>query len=114
MAGWYDLSKSANGQFRFVLKAGNSEVILTSEQYTTKSAAKNGIASVQKNSPDDARYVRKVSTNNKPFFNLRAGNHEVIGTSQLYSSEEARDNGIASVKTNGPTETIKDHTEDAG
>ena len=44
MAGWYELSKSTDGQFRFVLKAGNAETILTSELYTVRaSAEKRGI-----------------------------------------------------------------------
>ena len=37
MAGWFELSKSSDGQFRFVLKAGNAETVLTSELYKTKS-----------------------------------------------------------------------------
>lgn len=36
MAGWYELSKAKDGQYRFVLKAGNGEVILTSELYKAK------------------------------------------------------------------------------
>lgn len=110
MAGWFELNKSEKGQFHFVLKAGNAETILTSEMYNTKGAAENGIASVQINSSDDQRYERKVSSNQKPYFNLKAANHQVIGSSQMYSSEEARDKGIASVKTNGSTQTIKDNT----
>ena len=108
MAGWYELSKASNGQYRFVLKAGNSETILSSEMYTTKASAEGGIASVQTNSPLDERYERKTSANGKPMFNLKAGNHQVIGTSQMYSSEKARDDGIESVKTTGPTKTVKD------
>ncbi|MBK0560624.1 YegP family protein, partial [Klebsiella pneumoniae] len=42
MAGWFELDKSVNSQYKFVLKAGNGEVILTSELYTSKSAAENG------------------------------------------------------------------------
>ncbi|AEN65578.1 protein of unknown function DUF1508 [Enterobacter soli] len=110
MSGWFELSKSSDGQFRFVLKAGNAETILTSELYTTKSAAENGIASVRTNSPSDERYEKKTATNGKFYFNLKAGNHQVIGTSQMYASEQSRDKGIASVKTNGPTQTVKDHT----
>ena len=110
MSGWFELSKSSDGQFRFVLKAGNAETILTSELYTTKSAAENGIASVRTNSPSDERYEKKTSSNGKFYFNLKAGNHQVIGTSQMYASEQSRDKGIASVKTNGPTQTVKDHT----
>lgn len=110
MSGWFELSKSSDGQFRFVLKAGNAETILTSELYTTKSAAENGIASVRTNSPSDERYEKKTAANGTFYFNLKAGNHQVIGTSQMYASEQSRDKGIASVKTNGPTQTVKDHT----
>ena len=108
MAGWYELTKTDKGQFSFVLKAGNNEVILRSEQYDAKSSASNGIASVQKNSPDDARYARETAKDGRTFFNLKAGNHQIIATSQLYKDESGRDNGIKSCKTNGPTETIKD------
>ena len=40
MAGWYELSKAKDGQYRFVLKAGNGEVILTSELYKAKALPK--------------------------------------------------------------------------
>ncbi|EPW3922507.1 YegP family protein [Enterobacter sichuanensis] len=110
MSGWFELSKSSDGQFRFVLKAGNGEIILTSELYTSKSAAENGIASVRTNSPQDERYEKKTASNGKFHFNLRAGNHQVIGSSQLYATEQSRDKGIASVKTNGSSQTVKDNT----
>ena len=110
MSGWYEIHKSTDGQYFFLLKAGNAEVILTSERYQTKAGAQNGIASVQANSPLDERYDRKQSTNDKWYFNLKASNFEIIGTSQMYSSAQAREVGIASVKANGPTKTIKDFT----
>lgn len=110
MAGWFELSKSSDGQFRFVLKAGNAETILGSELYHTRAAAENGIASVQANSPLEERYERKTAANGKAFFNLKAGNHQIIGSSQMYGTEAARDNGIESVKTNGASATIKDLT----
>ena len=53
MAGWFELSKSSDNQFRFVLKAGNGETILTSELYTSKASAEKGIASVRSNSPQE-------------------------------------------------------------
>ena len=111
MAGWYELKKSTNGQFYFVLKAGNSEVILTSEMYQSRASAENGITSVRTNSPHDERYERKTSSNDKFFFNLKAANHQVIGSSQMYAAEASRDKGIESVKTNGPTGTVKDLTD---
>ncbi len=108
MAGWYEVSQASDGQYRFVLKAGNGEVILTSELYKTKASAQNGIESVQKNSPEDNRYERLEAKNGKPYFNLKAANYQVIGTSQLYSSEQSREKGIESVKNNGSSTTIKD------
>jgi hypothetical protein len=110
MAGWFELSKSSDGQFRFVLKAGNGEVILTSELYKARASAENGIASVRNNCQSDDRYEKKESANGKAYFNLKATNGQVIGTSQMYASEASRDNGIASVKTNGVSETVKDNT----
>lgn len=110
MAGWFELSKSSDGQFRFVLKAGNAEIILTSELYGARASAENGIASVQANSSEDSRYERKQASNGKEFFNLKAANHQVIGTSQMYASTQSRDAGIASVKANGSSKTVKDNT----
>jgi uncharacterized protein len=70
------------------------------------SSADGGIASVQKNSADDACYDR-TSSAGKFHFNLKAPNHQVIGTSQLYATADSRDAGIASVKDNGKSTTIK-------
>ena len=110
MSGWYELSKSSNGQFRFVLKAANAETILTSELYTTRAAAEGGIASVQSNSPLDERYEKKSTKDGHPYFNLKAANHEISGSSEAYTSAAALEKGIASVKANGPTTVIKDKT----
>jgi uncharacterized protein YegP (UPF0339 family) len=113
MSGWYELNKNDKEQFSFVLKAANNEVILRSQMYESKKAAETGIASVQTNSPKDELYERGVAKDGKPYFNLKAANSQVIGTSQMYSGDKARDNGIASVKTNGPTQTVKDHSASA-
>lgn len=110
MAGWFELSKSSDGQYRFVLKAGNAETILTSELYQARASAENGIASVQKNCGADDRYERLTAKNGKEYFNLKAANHQIIGTSQMYATAQSRDGGIASVKQNGGSETIKDLT----
>ena len=108
MAGKFEIKTAKNGEFIFNLKAGNGQVILTSEMYKAKASALNGIASVKKNAPDDARYEKKKSTNGKHYFVLKAGNHEIIGTSEMYNDEAGRDNGIASVKTNAPDAEVVD------
>ncbi|MGN8276488.1 YegP family protein [Pseudomonas sp. SMN5] len=110
MSGWYEISKSSTGQFRFVLKAANAETILTSELYTTHSGVEGGIAAVQKNSQLAECYELKATRDGHPYFNLKAAHHELIGSSETYSSEAAREKGIASVKANGATTIIKDKT----
>jgi uncharacterized protein YegP (UPF0339 family) len=110
MAGKYELKKSANGKYYFNLKAGNGQVILSSEMYESKAAANNGIESVRKNGTDDKNFERKTSTNGQFYFNLKAGNGQVIGSSEMYTTEAARDNGIESVKTNCSTATVDDLT----
>ena len=110
MAGWYEKSTSKDGQFQFVLKAGNGEIILRSELYKSTASVDKGIASVRNNCGDDARYERLDSSNGKSYFNLKAGNNQIIGTSQMYASEASRATGVASVRNNGPTDKIKDLT----
>jgi uncharacterized protein YegP (UPF0339 family) len=108
MSAKFEIKKAKDGEFFFHLKAGNGEIILTSEMYRAKASAQNGIASVKKNAPNDKRYERKEASNGHPMFNLKAGNHEVIGTSQRYKSAEARDHGIEAVKADAPTAEIED------
>ncbi len=91
-----------SGEFYFNLKAGNGQVILSSEGYTTAASRDNGIASVKKNSADDARFDRKEAKNGQFYFNLTATNGQIIGKSEMYTTTAARDNGIESVKKNAP------------
>ena len=107
MAGWFEISTSANDKVSFVLKAGNSEVILRSQQYASMASAENGIASVQANCAMDARYEKLEASDSRPYFNLKASNGQIIGTSQMYAAASGRDNGIASVKTNGASTMVK-------
>lgn len=108
--GKFIIKKRTNGEFQFNLKAGNGEVILASEGYTNKAGCENGIESTRTNAADDGRYERKTSSNGKFFFNLKAGNGQVIGSSEMYNSEASRDNGISSVKNNAPSATVEDQT----
>lgn len=108
--GKFVVTTRKNGEFQFNLKAGNGQTILSSEGYGTKSNCLNGIESIRKNSQDDSKYEHKTSSNSKPFFNLKASNGQIIGTSEQYESKAAMENGIASVKSNAPDATIDDQT----
>ena len=110
MAGKFEIYEDKAGEYRFRLKAGNGEIILASEGYKQKARCENGIASVMKNAPEDARYERKETKSGKHMFNLKATNGQVIGTSESYESTSGRDNGIESVKKNAPDAKIDDQT----
>ncbi len=106
--GKFVITRRSNGEFQFNLKANNGLTVLSSEGYSTKAACFNGIESVKFNSQNDERFDKKESTGGKPYFTLRAGNGQIIGSSELYESIAARDNGIASVKFNGVDASIDD------
>lgn len=106
--GSFVISKRKNGEFQFVLKAGNGQVILASEGYSSKAACDNGIESVRKNSQVDARFDRLEAKNGKFYFNLKATNGQIVGNSEMYESVAARDNGIASVAKNAPDADVKE------
>ena len=108
MAGKFEIFKDKAGEFRFRLKAGNGQIILASESYAKKQGAMTGIESVKKNASDDSRYERKETKSGAQMFNLKAGNGQVIGTSESYNSGSARNNGIESVKKNAPEARIED------
>ena len=107
MAGWYEISQNDKGRFHFVLKAGNAQTVLSSEHYESKAAALNGVASVQKNAAIDERYELKTAADGRLHFNLKAANHQVIGSSQMYASEATRKTGIESVKANGISTDVR-------
>ena len=111
MAGKFEIKKSTNGKYHFNLKAGNGQIILSSEMYETKSACENGIESVKKNAPDDNRYDKRQSSKGDPYFVLKAGNGQEIGRSEMYSSTAGMENGIESIKTNAPTALTDDTTD---
>ena len=107
--------KKTNTGVKFDLKAGNGQVIATSEVYTTEAACKNGIASVQKNAPVAAvenQTVEGYATEKNPKFEiykdkagefrfrLKATNGQVIAVSEGYTALAGCENGIDSVRKN--------------
>ena len=110
MPGKFELKKSKGGKFMFNLKAANGQVILTSQSYKTKAAAKNGIKSVCTNYKKAACFDQKASKKGQPYFVVLAANKQVIGKSQMYASRASMLKGIASVKKNVPKAAIKEIT----
>ena len=97
----YQIYKDKSGKFRFRLFAANTKNILHSEGYKSKAACMNGIASVKRNASNKARFViNKAKSSKKVYFNLVAGNNEVLGTSQMYASRDTLYKGRDSVMKN--------------
>jgi len=108
--------KQTSTGYKFDLKAGNGEVIATSEVYTTEAACLNGIESVRKNcvgEVEDQTVTDVVEVKHPKFelyedkggefrFRLKARNGEVIAASEGYASKASALNGIESVKKNAP------------
>ena len=118
--GKFVIRKTATGT-KFDLKAGNGEVIATSEVYNSDSACRNGVASVQKNAPVAAvenQTVEGYAVEKHPKFEiytdksgefrfrLKATNGQVIATSEGYKAIASCMNGIESVKKNAPEADI--------
>lgn len=98
--GKFIIKTGKDGQKYFNLLAGNGESILSSEGYAGLTGCKKGIASVMKNGTNKTRFEKKKSKSGKHFFVLHAVNKRVIGKSEMYETERACDNGVASVLRN--------------
>lgn len=115
--GKFVMGPTKNGGFRFNLKAGNGEIIATSETYSTNSACKAGIESVRKNAVaaklEDQTVENFEKVSNPKFevykdkagefrFRLKAGNGEIIATGEGYKAKASCLNGIESIRKNAP------------
>ena len=113
--------KTTKTGVKFDLKAGNGEVIATSEVYTTEAACRSGIASVQKAAPAAAvedQTVENFEAQKHPKFEvytdkageyrfrLKASNGQIIAVGEGYKAKASCLNGIESVKKNAPGASI--------
>ena len=102
-----------DGQFFFSFLSPEGRKILGSEMYKAKASAFNGIASIKRNAPESKRYDRLVARNGKLYFTLEAGNHEIIGMSDFYETEELRQQAIATVMWCAPDAEVFEEIQPA-
>ncbi len=118
--------RKTNTGFKFDLKAGNGEVIATSEVYETLASARNGVQSVINNAPvanvEDQTVEDFEKVKHPKFemytdkagefrFRLKAKNGEVIATSEGYKAKSSCENGIASVKKNAEDAKVEENLD---
>lgn len=118
--GKFVVKETATG-IKFDLKAGNGEVIATSEVYTTEAACLKGIDSVKTNAcaeVEDQTVAEVVELKHPKYelytdksgeyrFRLKARNGEIIAVSEGYTAKAGALNGIESVKKNAPEAPIE-------
>jgi uncharacterized protein YegP (UPF0339 family) len=102
----FKIAKGKDQQYYYNLTAANAEVILTGEGYTTRASAEGGIQAVKANATIEARYERRESRDGQLYFVLKAGNGEIVGVSEMYTSP-AREGGISAVKANAPVAGVE-------
>jgi len=106
----FELTKNEKGEFYFKLHSGAGGTLVRSEGYNAKSSAANGIESIRKNAAEDGRYELKTASDGRPFFNLKASNGQVIGTSPMFADEAARAAAIDQVKSGAANAPVADKT----
>ena len=104
------ITKKNSGEFQFYLQSGNGQTLLSSESYLTKTSCENAIFSVRTNLRDASKLVSIITIDGKAYFNLKAINERVLGTSELYENQSAMLNGIELLKTYAPFAQIEDLT----
>ena len=115
--------RKTNTGIKFDLKAGNGEVIATSEVYSSEESCRKGIASVQKNAPVAAvedQTVEGFAAEKHPKFEmytdkagefrfrLKSTNGQIIAVSEGYKAKASCVNGIESVKKNAPDAPVEE------
>lgn len=107
----FEIKKSINGTFFFhFIATGHENISLKSEQYQSKSNCENGINSVKVNATDDRCYEKLTARDGRYYFNLKAANGEIIGTSPMFSGIADRDSNIILLKTQAPKASVADLT----
>lgn len=102
-----EVLQGESGQYRFNMFAKNGQIVVSSEQYTTEAAAFNGAFAVQTEGQSASAYTVKANSSNTGFyFNVKAQNGQIVGTSQQYTTKASAEAAVRSVITLMPTITV--------
>ncbi|MCK2087400.1 YegP family protein [Thauera aromatica] len=95
----FEITKTEKGEYHFKLLDSGGKTLLRSEGYNAKASCTNGIESVRRNAVDDARYDLKSASDGRPYFNLKASNGQIIGTSPMFADAHACATAVAATKS---------------
>lgn len=104
----FELTRNDKGEYHFKLVNTDGRTLLRSEGYNSKSSCSNGIESVRKNAANDKHYDLKSATDGRPYFNLKAGNGQIVGTSPMFADAAACDAAMAATRAGASDAPIQD------
>ncbi|MNP14820.1 hypothetical protein D3C76_1071570 [compost metagenome] len=108
MSGWFELRKNNGGTWRLRLKAADTETLLDTGVYESRTAAEEAMARFRENCVHEERYVRRIDSSGKNYFKLRAANKDIIARSHLYDSEPSLEKAIETISRVGATQRVKE------
>lgn len=108
MAIHFEINRNDKGEFHFKLLNADGKTLLRSEGYNAKASCTGGVESVRKNSADDKRFDLKSASDGRPYFNLKASNGQIIGTSPMFADNDACAAAVAAVKAGAAAATVDD------
>ncbi|RRQ21310.1 YegP family protein [Thiohalobacter thiocyanaticus] len=106
----FEISKDGKGEYHFKLLNNDGKTLLRSEGYNAKSGCTNGIESIRKNAGNDSHYEAKTASDGRAYFNLKAANGQVIGTSPMFADAAARDAAVAATRNDAAGAAVDDKT----
>lgn len=106
----FEITRNEKGEYYFKLVNSDGKTLIRSEGYNAKAGCTNGVESVRKNAADDNRYDLKTAKDGRPYFNLKAANGQIIGTSPMFADESARDAAVTATKADAATADTDDQS----
>ena len=106
----FEITKTEKGEFHFKLVNTDGKTLLRSEGYNAKSSCTNGVESVRKNAGNDKHFEVKAASDGRPYFNPKASNGQVIGTSPMFSDATACQAAIAATKAGAADAAVDDQS----
>ncbi len=98
MSGAFQLKQSSQGGFFFTLAASNGEVLLSSQIFKTEQEATSAINQVKLHARHSDNFQIRTLSNGQCLFVLMDRSGRIIGSSQIYKSTRAAQDGILAVK----------------
>lgn len=104
----FEITRNDKGEYYFKLVNSEGRTLIHSEGYNAKASCTNGIESVRNNAAEEKRYELKEAKDGRPYFNLKAANGQIIGTSPMFADPAARDAAVSTTQRDAAGAAVED------